>query len=429
MDDPLGCGFGQKCTRCTLLFAIEDTIRSGRKHRNVIYRATLNRNGSERQIVLLGSTVRISVAGGYRLLLCLQDITERIRVEQALLESEARFRAIYEHSIAGILLMAPDGRVLAANPAACKILGKAEKAICQPRRSGPVEAQDPQIGALLRNRSKQGHTMGEIKLAGADGKHLSVQIASAAFDTADGPRTSMVFMDMSEKKLAEERIHEFSQKLLSVREEEKHHLSSILHHEIGSAAIGVTVRLKAAEDDLLKGSEKEALASLRECRKVFSRAIANIKNLAVELRPPDLDFLGLGASLRQYFKRIARNSSLKIHFTDAAHSRKILPENQTFLFRAAQECLSNVIKHANAHTVRIRLSCARGQIRLSVSDDGSGFHPGRLTAKTVPQLGLLSMQEVATALKGRMVITANRENGTKVTLSIPEGGSPDSGKG
>jgi PAS domain S-box-containing protein len=418
-DNPRGCGFGSKCAECKLSITIDDTIKTGRQHKNVPYHATLMRHGSSRQVVMLGSMVRISVGGKFRLLLCLQDMTEFVRIEQSLLESQARLSAIFKHSMAGILLTAPDGRVFAANPSACQMLGRTEKEICRLGRSGLVDNQDDRIAALLRERSKRGYATGEITFIRADGTRLPVQIASAAFETPKGPRTTMVFLDISERKQAEERIHQFTQKLLTVREEEKRHLSTTLHHEVGSAVIGVVARLNAAEDDLAKGLFKEALASISECRKVFVQATAKLKELAVDLRPPDLDLLGLGASLKRFIDGIVHETSLTIHFTDTTLSEKLPPEQQILLYRAAQECLNNVIEHANAHKVHVRLSRVRQQIQLSIADDGIGFNPDNLTALPSSHLGLRSIQEMAAALKGRLDIVSRPKKGTKMIFTIP----------
>ena len=88
-DDPRGCGFGPKCQDCQLRLAIEDTLKTGREHRDVEYRATLEHHGARRDVVLLGSTVRVVAAGHPNLLLCLQDVTLRVQAEDALKQREA----------------------------------------------------------------------------------------------------------------------------------------------------------------------------------------------------------------------------------------------------------------------------------------------------------------------------------------------------
>jgi signal transduction histidine kinase len=297
LDDPRGCGFSKQCSTCELRFAIEDSFKTGRAHRNVEYRAALDRKGVKRQIILLGSTVRVFAGGKSRLLLCLQDITE--------------------------------------------------------------------------------------------------------------------------KNLMEQSIRDFSRKLLVVREEERRLLSSVLHHEVGSSAVSVTSRLHAAEEDIRNGNNRKALAALKECGELFAQATKRLKIVAVDLRPPDLDLLGLSAALREYSKRICRDNSLRIRFVDTTGATPISPEVQTCLFRACLECLNNVIRHAEARSVQVNLSVARNQLRLSVSDDGRGFDVDRWLARPGRHLGLQAIREMATAIGGTLDVVSKRGAGAKIVVKIP----------
>jgi PAS domain S-box-containing protein len=348
-----------------------------------------------------------------------RDVTERKHVEQSFRESEAQLRAIIEHSMAGILLTSPGGRIFAANPAACGFLGRTEKDIIKAGRDRLIDRKDSRIQGLLKERLEKGYAMGEVSFVRADGTRFPAQVASALFETEAGLRTSLVFLDVSERKLAEERIHHFSQKLLSVREEEKRHISSALHHEVGSIAVGIMARLGAAEDELRQGKKPEALDALRECRSAFGHAITRLKKIAVELRPPDLDILGLRASLRHHFTRIARETPLKIDFVDRTGGRIISSEIQTFLFRAAQECLNNVLKHASTSRARVHLSATRQRIGLSIADSGRGFDPEALEIKQAGHLGLRAIQEMAASLGGRVNIVSKPGQGTKISITVP----------
>ena len=82
LEDPRGCGFGEQCETCPLRLALADTLRTGESHRDIEYRSVLALNGSRREVVLLGSTALIQVAGKADLLLCLEDITQRKHAER-----------------------------------------------------------------------------------------------------------------------------------------------------------------------------------------------------------------------------------------------------------------------------------------------------------------------------------------------------------
>jgi PAS domain S-box-containing protein len=350
-----------------------------------------------------------------------RDITDLKLAEQGLRQREARFHALFTHSVAGILLSKPDGRILAANPAACQMLGRTEEDICRIGRAGLINRDDPQVWSLLHARNHKGYASGEMNFIRADGTCLPVQISSALFDSEDEIQTCIVFQDISARKSAEEHIHAFSRRLLSVREEEKRTLSAVLHHEVGSGAVSVTAYLNAAESLIRDGKSEEALAALQECRGVFAETASNLKSLAVELRPPALDLLGLPAALRQHFLRIMHETSLKIAFAETMDQRVISPEIQTFLFRTIQECLNNVIKHAEARLAHVRLSVSGQWIRLSVKDDGKGFDLHHQAFDLDRHLGLRSIQEWVGGLGGKMDIAAKPGGGTKVTILVRGG--------
>ncbi len=349
-------------------------------------------------------------------------ITERKRAEAALRESEARLRALFENTMVGILLTAPDGHVFAANPAACRMFGRTETDICRLGRSGLVNRRDPRVNVLVQERAEKGYAAGELTLTRSDGTCFPAQVSSAVFETAEGPRTSMVIQDLTERKQAEARIRDFSRKLLTVREEEKRSISAVLHHDVGSFTVGVTAYLNAAEEDLRKGKDKEALASLKKARRLFVQSVRRLKKLALELRPPDLDILGLPAALRQHFALLTDEASLRIRFTDATYGRTIPPEVQTVLFRVVQESLNNVVKHAHARQVRVRLSAPRKTFRLSIVDDGKGFDPVRAAAKSGTHLGLAVAREMVVALGGEFLVDAAPGRGTTVLVTVPPGG-------
>jgi PAS domain S-box-containing protein len=225
--------------------------------------------------------------------------------------------------------------------------------------------------------------------------------------------------DVTDRKLAERRELDFARRLLSAREEEKARLSAILHHEVGSFAVGVASRIDAAEEALHAGDSDQAIDALAECRGIFARSVERLKTLAVEQRPPDLDLLGLSAALRQHVAGLRRETSLRARFEDATRRREIGRDAQTVLFRAAQECLTNVVKHAHARRVRVRLTTARRAIRLVVADDGVGFDPAQVAARPGSRLGLRATREMLAALGGQLEIDAAPGRGTTVRVTVP----------
>jgi signal transduction histidine kinase len=285
--------------------------------------------------------------------------------------------------------------------------------------AGLVHSADKRVLAFLKKRAKKGYARGEMTLVRSNGTRFPALVSMFAFETVDGSQACILIQDVSRMKQAEERARVFSRELLSVREEERRQLSAALHHEIGSISVGLTASLLAAEEDLREGKGRQALASIRDCRRVFAQASKRVRALAVDLRPPDLDLLGLTPALRQHFRELRRVSSLRILFTDSARGTKISPEAQTILFRAAQEGLNNVIKHAEAKWVRVRLAATPRLIRLTVTDGGKGFDPKLLAGKPGRHLGLQAIQEMAASLGGVVVVQSTKGRGTTIRIVLP----------
>ncbi len=136
-----------------------------------------------------------------------RDVTERRRAEETLRESEERYRSLFDNSIDAILLTSPDGRVLAANPAACRILGRSEDEVRRLGRAGVVDTADPRLAAFLEERARTGKARGELILIREDGARIPCEVTSVLFRDKDGNiRTSMIVRDITDRKNAEESI-------------------------------------------------------------------------------------------------------------------------------------------------------------------------------------------------------------------------------
>ena len=153
LTDPRGCGFGQPCLDCPLRLALEDTLHTGKGHRNVEYRATLERNGVRRDVVLMAATALIQAAGQANLLLCLQDITNRKLAEAKMAQQVEELRRWHG------LTLGRESRILDLKREVNELLVRAGQA---PRYS-IVTAADPnedrdRLQGLTDGPSKKGLT-------------------------------------------------------------------------------------------------------------------------------------------------------------------------------------------------------------------------------------------------------------------------------
>jgi PAS domain S-box-containing protein len=137
------------------------------------------------------------------------DFTERRRMEQALDESEERFRALFENAVEAMFLTSPDGRIESANPAACQMFGRTERELVAGGRAAVVDTTDPRLAVLLRERLEKGKIHGELTCLRRDGTKFPGAITSALFRDRDGnQRSSMIIRDITRRKQAETALKE-----------------------------------------------------------------------------------------------------------------------------------------------------------------------------------------------------------------------------
>ncbi len=120
-------------------------------------------------------------------------------------DHETRYQLLFENSLDGIMLTAPDGSILDANPAACRIMGRTRAEILQEGRQGLIDASDPRLAVMIAERQRTGRAHGELTAKLKDGTRFPVEISSVVFRGRDGElRTCIIIRDITERKAAEE---------------------------------------------------------------------------------------------------------------------------------------------------------------------------------------------------------------------------------
>ncbi|MHB8772717.1 MAG: PAS domain S-box protein [Syntrophales bacterium] len=133
------------------------------------------------------------------------------QAEQALRESEDRYRSLCDNSIDAVLLTEPEGRILAANPEACRIFGRTEEEICRIGRAGLLDLTDPRLAAALQERERTGQFRGELTFVRKDGASFPGEISSVLFKDREGNvKSSMIIRDMTEHKRADQALRSIS---------------------------------------------------------------------------------------------------------------------------------------------------------------------------------------------------------------------------
>ncbi len=220
----------------------------------------------------------------------------------------------------------------------------------------------------------------------------------------------------------EAQLEQLVRRLVTAQEEERKRIACELHDETGQKLTALAMGLAAVESQLATGADlAQATAVVRDLREMSDQAIVELRNIMADLRPAQLDDLGLVPALRWYVRQY-QNRHPEIHVQLIAdRSLDRLPaQYETVLFRATQEALTNVARHAQATQVRLTLSRDSACVRLEVSDNGVGFDPAAPPRHAPGSgLGLVGLRERAALVGGRCLVDSAPGQGTRVVIELP----------
>jgi signal transduction histidine kinase len=197
---------------------------------------------------------------------------------------------------------------------------------------------------------------------------------------------------------------------------ERNRLALELHDAVSQKLFSLVLTAEAAATQFDR-DPKAAHAQLDRLRELSREALDELRSLIMGLRPPELARDGLAATLRKQAEMLQRIHGVPI--TLAAEGEATLQESTELdILRIANEAMHNAVRHASPQAVMVRLSAHDGTLVLEVSDDGTGFDPGRPELRA-RHLGLTSMEERARELGGVLEIRSHRGAGTTVHLELP----------
>jgi two-component system sensor histidine kinase UhpB len=162
---------------------------------------------------------------------------------------------------------------------------------------------------------------------------------------------------------------------------------------------------------------------VEDCVDTVQHTLERVRQLSLSLRPPQLDDLGLAAALRSHLDRQARVAGLQAHFEIEEAPQGLAPETETACFRVAQEAINNVLRHARARNLWVRLYTAGGRLAISVRDDGRGFDMDSVRERSAngSSLGLIGMEERMALAGGSFELRSAPGQGTVLLATFPLG--------
>lgn len=209
---------------------------------------------------------------------------------------------------------------------------------------------------------------------------------------------------------------ELIMKLFSVQEEERKRISRELHDETGQLLASLLAYMKLLLSKLTTEEQRRLHYNARD---VATTALTGLRKIAVELRPPILDDLGLQAAMQRLVQNFGDQQGIEVHFSAPSAYLNLGSEISLTLYRILQESLTNIAKHAGASCVKVSLLLSSDDIQLIVCDNGIGLQNIPLDiASQRSRLGIYGMSERAELLGGNLMIDSGSD-GTTVRVNLP----------
>ncbi len=363
------------------------------------------------------------------------DITDR-----RLAESRRFAETILATTREPVLVLRTDLQVYAANRAFLELVGR-PNADVEGAALADIAAllgSDETLIASARRVIDGAEVTTDIPLGRdiGDGRHaLMGDIQPLKLDDGGPDMILLVLRDVSRQQEESNQARqnqmttrELLREFLRLQEEERRGIARELHDQVGQYLTAIGLALKSLQG---RTADDPALAGLLDhLREMTGQLSRRTHTLALELRPPELDQLGLVHALESYLEERAEHAGLQVSLDASGLAGATLPpETETTLFRVLQEALTNVIQHAHANAVQVSLSVQDGTVTMLVRDDGSGFDAAAVLAGRGParRLGILGMEERVSQIGGSLTVESASGAGATVRVAVPVEGSPPPG--
>lgn len=349
----------------------------------------------------------------------LSESAAREEAQMALSDSEARYRSVFESASDGLVVIDTEGTVIEVNRTA---------SLMSAVSPGELRGQKfTELFTMLRGELWQ-HFLEQLELVGTarlelfldrvDGDVVDIELRGAGFSFGGTPRILVLLTDVTERKQAEKRHAMLSRKVLVAQEEERARISRELHDELGQLLTATRLELGLLKKYSSSDAE-EALRSLESSMGLVERTATELRHICKRLRPPMLDDLGLEPAVQQLIDDFTNYTKLEVdEEIDLREAEAPLPREITLCaYRILQESLTNIGRHAEAHSVAVSLVQTETELTASIYDDGCGFE-----AEDLPNLegsGMTGMRERANLVGGRLEILSAPFQGTRVKLRVP----------
>lgn len=377
--------------------------------------------------LVVGTLVLLIVAGAL-ILAVLVSQQRKIALQREafarIAASEQKYRDLFTHAVEGIYQSTPDGRYLSVNPALARIYGykSPEEMMESVTKIGQQLYVDPKrredFARLLA-------THGEVKNFEYEARKKDgsiIWILGNARAVKDEKGNILYYegtvQDITDKKRAEELMLELPRHILEAQESERKRIARELHDSVNQMLSAAKMRLHSAAT-ALQLTGRDVPDHFEQARQLVQRTIEEVRRISHNLRPSELDDLGLIPALQSLCEEFRQHTMIRTTLTQPAYLPPLPDDVSLTAYRVVQEALTNIEKYANATSVVVELSVNDSSLHIRVHDDGRGFNPTGVKTTRRGGFGLMGMVERVALVGGHATVDSAQGRGTTVSVSIP----------
>ena len=350
-----------------------------------------------------------------------EDITERKRSQEALAESEKKYRLLIETTGTGYVILDGQGRIIDANAEYLRISG--HRTLEEILGRTVVEWTAPYDVDRNAKEVEKCYRKGfvrqlEIDYVYPDGKIISIDINATCLDTEDGRRIVCLCRDITERRQAQEALERERQSLwrmLQASDHERQIISYDIHDGLAQYLAAATMQFQS-HDALRENSPDEAKKAYGTAVELVRLAHSESRRLINEVRPPVIDENGIETAISHLVHEQRRRGGPKIESHCDVQFGRLPAILENAIYRIAQEALSNACKHSESKKVTVTMTQEGQDVRLEVRDWGIGFDPESVEKG---HFGVEGIRQRVRLLGGRLTIESTPGSGTLVQVVVP----------
>jgi PAS domain S-box-containing protein len=352
-------------------------------------------------------------------------LMQRQRVQEALRESEERFRSVFENSPDAICVIDDPGHCVLVNDAMCRLIGVSRAELVGSHYGAYVDEQTQammETNWAQRKRGEPAPLSYECEVVRPDGEVRTTEIVPAILHPPSGsPLRLVILRDVTDYRRMQDQLEAMRSRLLELQEMERAAVARVLHDTIGQNLGILAFNVTAIEHMIGAAGSMQIAALIANMRTVIQETGDKLRDVARGLHPREVRELGLLVGVRAFIDQFVQRTGLRVTASINGDRLEAGEKVAINIYRIIQEAFTNIIKHSCCRSVDFHMHQDGNRLVVSIKDDGVGFCLEEVRQREIGRrgMGMFIIHERTRAINGRLEVTSTPTQGTRVVLTVP----------